>query len=515
MATTLTDRIGTARQIVSGMHLEQPKVPRPPGPRGWRESRDLMSGRRAVHEVFAGLADWHQPVVHISLAGDHTHLLFSPEAIWDVFVTHGRHTLKSLALQLTRPLLGNGLLTADGAEHLRHRRAIQPLFHGQRIAGYVQDMTAAAALSSSTWRDGATIEVTHAMSELTLDIIGRTIFGLSLREDSGDVAHSLTAVLDGFGRGFGPVASPLSRISTKRRRRERRAIETLDGVVEQMIGRRTAHGSDGHDLLSMLMTAQDDTGAPAFTDDEVRDEAMTLVLAGHETTALAMTWSWLLLSHNPEVRGWLEEELDGFGLAEVTFADLARLPRTYAVIAESMRLRPPAWIIGRWLDTDLRVSGWDLPRGSVVLASQYVMHRDPRFWPDAHAFRPQRWITADGRFDEKAPAVPRGVWFPFGFGTRRCIGEQFAWTEAVVLLATLARRWRLEEQLPLDIPLTSAITLRPAVPLPAVVHSRCMRNSPGGGRSGTSRRNGRCWPSPSRTTRTRSPPSRRGTATAG
>lgn len=471
MATTLTDRIGTARQIVSSMKVKQPAVPRPPGPSGWRESRDLMTGRRAPYQVFTSLADWHQPLVHIPLAGEHAYVIFSPEAVWDVFVKHGRHTRKSMALQLTRPLLGNGLLTADGSEHMRHRRVIQPLFHHRRIATYVTDMTEAARVTSSCWRGGARIDVAEAMSELTLDIIGRTIFGLDLRDESSDVADSLGTVLAGFRRGFGPAASPLSRVPSRRRRREHEAIETLDSVVGQMIARKVAEGSDGEDLLSMLMNARDESGAPAFTIDEVRDEAMTLVLAGHETTALAMTWSWHLLSHNPHMREWLHEEVDGF-TGVPTFDDLASLPRTHAVVAEALRLRPPAWIIGRWLDTDLRVSGWDLPRGSVVLASQYAMHRDPRFWIDAGDFVPQRWLTADGRFDERAPGVPRGAWFPFGFGTRRCIGEQFAWTEAVVLLATLARTWRVDVLVPEDIPMQSAITLRPAVPMPAVVHPR-------------------------------------------
>lgn len=471
MATTLTDRIGTARQIVSSMKVKQPAVPRPPGPSGWRESRDMLTGRRAPYEVFAGLAQWHQPVVHVPLAGEHAYVLFSPEAIWDVFVKHGRHTRKSMALQLTRPLLGNGLLTADGAEHMRHRRVIQPLFHHRRIASYVHDMTEAAAVTSAAWHEGAEIDLADAMSELTLDIIGRTIFGLDLRGESSGVADSLGTVLAGFGRGFGPLASPLSRVPSRRRRREREAIESLDSVVEQMIARKVAEGTDGDDLLSMLMNARDDAGAPAFTIDEVRDEAMTLVLAGHETTALALTWAWHLLSHHPQVRAWLDEELDAFP-GEPTFDDLDNLPRTYAVVAEALRLRPPAWIIGRWLDAELRVSGWDLPRGSVVLASQYAMHRDERYWTDPLEFLPQRWLTEDGRFDEKAPGVPRGTWFPFGFGTRRCIGEQFAWTEAVVLLATLARRWRVEVLVAEDIPMQSAITLRPAVPMPAVVHAR-------------------------------------------
>lgn len=148
------------------------------------------------------------------------------------------------------------------------------------------------------------------------------------------------------------------------------------------------------------------------------------------------------------------------------------MPRTYAVIAESLRLYPPAWIVGRWLDADMRVSGWDLPRGSVVLASQYAMHRDPRFWPGALEFRPQRWIGPTGAFDERVPGVPRGVWFPFGFSTRRCIGEHFAWTEAVVILAMLARSWKVDVQVPEHIPMQSAITLRPAIPMPALVFAR-------------------------------------------
>jgi cytochrome P450 len=471
MATTLTDRIGTARQIVSSMQVKQPPVPRPPGPRGWRESRDLLTGRRAPYEVFAGLAEWHQPVVHMPLAGEHAYVLFSPEAIWDVFVKHGRHTRKSLALQLTRPLLGNGLLTADGAEHMRHRRVIQPLFHHTRIAGYVQEMTQAAAVTSDSWSEGSTIDVTDQMSELTLDIIGRTIFGLDLRGESSEMAQSLGTVLAGFDRGFGPLSSPLSRIPSRRRSRERAAIESLDAIVEQMIARRVAAGTHGEDLLSMLMTARDESGTPAFTIDEVRDEAMTLVLAGHETTALAMTWAWHLLSHHRDVRAWLEVEIDAID-GPLRFDDLQRLPRTHAVVAEALRLRPPAWIIGRWLDKDLRVSGWDLPRGSVVLASQFALHRDPRYWSDPCNFDPTRWLSPDGRFDQRTPAVPRGAWFPFGFGTRLCIGEQFAWTEAVVLLATLAKNWHLDVVVDEDIPMQSAITLRPAVPMPAVVRAR-------------------------------------------
>jgi len=473
--SSVVQRTRIARDIVGSMRVQQPAVARPPGPNGVRAVVSMIAGQAAPHEFFSRLRARHQPIVHVPMAGEHLNILFSPEAIWDVFVTNGRYTRKSLALQMTRPLLGDGLLTADGPTHMRHRRAIQPLFHAKRIDGYVTDMVAAAQATDAAWRDGQRIELSEAMSELTLDVIGRTIFGLDLRGEASDVATALDTVLAGFARGVGPWASPLSRIPTRQRRREIAAIEDLDTIVDEMIASRRRSllaGMEGNDVLTLMLAAVDDTGQPAFTPDEVRDEAMTLVLAGHETTALALTWAWNLLSHNPAARDWLDEELDTLPDRALTAADLGSMPRTYAVVAEAMRLHPPAWILGRWLDRDLRISGWDLPRGSVVLASQYAMHRDPRYWPHAEQFRPGRWLTPSGRFDEKAPGVPRGVWFPFGFGTRRCIGEHFAWTEAVIVLATLARNWRLDVDAPADPPMMSAITLRPAVAMPTTVTAR-------------------------------------------
>ncbi|MBK6764400.1 MAG: cytochrome P450 [Micrococcales bacterium] len=475
MASTVTQRTDAARAAVASMRVRQPDVPRPPGPNALAAALTMVSGHRSPHEFFAALAARHQPLVYVPLGGENVYVLFSPEAIWDVFVTNGRHTRKSLGLQMTRPLLGEGLLTADGATHLRHRRAIQPLFHNRRIEGYVEDMVAAAQVTDGQWSDGHRIDLAETMSELTLDVIGRTIFGVELRGEAPEVAAALETVLSGFARGIGPWSSPLSRVPTARRRREIQAIEDLDAIVDDMITRRrfeTAQGRAGTDLLTLLLDATDEDGKPAFTSEEVRDEAMTLVLAGHETTALALTWSWNLLSHNPEVRAWLEDELDALPDRPLVAGDLPTLPRTYAVVAESMRLHPPAWILGRWLDTDLRVAGWDLPRGSVVLASQFALHRDPRFWAGAGRFHPERWLDAQGRFDERAPRVPRGVWFPFGFATRRCIGEHFAWTEAVTLLATLARRWHLDVGSEPEPPMMSAITLRPAVPLPTTVRAR-------------------------------------------
>lgn len=475
MAATVQERTARARGIVSAMRVDQPDVPRPPGPSGALSMLRMSTGRVAPHEFFASLRSWHQPVVHVGLGGEHVHVLFDPEAIWDVFVTHGRNTRKSLGLQMTRPLLGEGLLTADGPTHMRHRRAIQPMFHKRRIDGYVRDMVDAAGTTSEAWTDGDEFDIGDAMSELTLDIIGRTIFGVDLRGEASDVAEALGTVLAGFARGLGPLASPLSLVPTKRRAREIAAIEHLDEIVAEMIAQRADavdRGESGDDLLTMLLTASDEEGGPAFSPEEVRDEAMTLVLAGHETTALALTWAWVRLAARPRALAWLREELDALPSRPIVADDLPELPRTHAVVAEAMRLHPPAWIIGRWLEQDLRIAAWDLPRGSVVLASQYAMHRDARFWAAPDQFVPQRWITGTGAFDERAPRVPRGVWFPFGFGARRCIGEQFAWTEAVAVLASLARDWDIAVDADAEPPMMAAITLRPAVPLPTVVRRR-------------------------------------------
>jgi cytochrome P450 len=210
-----------------------------------------------------------------------------------------------------------------------------------------------------------------------------------------------------------------------------------------------------------------------MTDTQLRDEVVTLVLAGHETTAMLLTWTWWLLSTHPDAGDRMRDELDAvLGGDAAGVDDIARLPNTRAVLAESLRLYPPAWTLGRRLLEDVEVDGWRLPRGSQVLASQWVLHRDPRFWDEAGSFRPQRWLSEAGGYDEAAPGQPRGAWFPFGWGNRRCIGDQFALTEAVLVLATLAQRWVPETTIGYDADVSPAVTLRPRHGMPAVLRRR-------------------------------------------
>lgn len=196
-------------------------------------------------------------------------------------------------------------------------------------------------------------------------------------------------------------------------------------------------------------------------DDQLRDEVMTLVLAGHETTAMALSWAWLLLAENPAAEAWWHEEL-ATSPERPGMSDMAALPRTRAVVAEAMRLFPPAWVMGRRLLVDVDIEGWTLPAGTITLASQFAVHRSERWWQEPARFVPQRWIGPDGRFDEAAPGQPKGAWFPFGFGRRQCIGEQFAWVEATLVLATIGRSWRLERADSGPVGMAPGVTLRPS-----------------------------------------------------
>lgn len=245
----------------------------------------------------------------------------------------------------------------------------------------------------------------------------------------------------------------------------------MSALTLAIVGR-TLFGADlTGDMMSMLIAAQED--GIGMTDAQVRDEAMTLVLAGHETTAMTLSWTWLLLSRHPQQAEWLHAELDRvLGGRPPTMADVAALPRTRAAVAESIRRYPPAWAMGRRMLADVEVGGWTLPAGALVIASQFALHRSPRWWASSRAFVPERWLSADGTFADDAPGQPRGAWFPFGWGKRNCIGESFAWTEAVLVLGTLAQRWRPPAVADREVTPKPAITLRPVGGLPMILRRR-------------------------------------------
>lgn len=407
------------------------------------------------------LARRYGDIVLFRLGRQRMALLNHPDHVEDVLVTRARLFRKGRALERAKRLLGNGLLTAEGEAHLRQRRLVQPSFHKHRIDGYARAMVAHAARTAARWRDGDEIDVAAEMTQLTLTIVGDTLFGADVESDARSVRQALTDVFEVFPLTMSPLAPLLERLPLPAVRRYERAQATLDRLIYRFIHDRRQQPADRGDLLSMLLLARDDEhhGAP-LTDTQVRDEALTLCLAGHETTANALTWSWYLLAQHPDVERRLHQEIDTvLGDREAVAADAAHLPYTRRVVAEVMRCYPPAWGIGRRAVDDVEIGGYTIPRGTVVLLSPYLLHHDARFFPEPERFDPDRWLPDQQR------SRPRFAYFPFGGGNRVCIGESFAWMEGMLVLATLAQRWRLARVDTKPVPVKALLTLRPARPI--------------------------------------------------
>jgi cytochrome P450 len=379
-------------------------------------------------------------------------LLNHPDLVREVLVGSNRAFRKGPTMQAAKRVIGDSLLTTEGEEHRRQRRLIQPLFHHERIAGYADDMVELADRTADRWRDGLPLDAHAEMGRLTLAVVSRTLFGTDLPAgESRAITGALSGTLAQFDRVFSPLLPITERLPLPATRRFRAAHETFDRLVYGLIERRRAEGAIGDDLLSMLLRAQD-AGA-GMTDTQVRDEAITLFLAGHETTSNALTWTWYLLSGNPDVRRAWHAELDQvIGDRPPAATDLARLPLTDAVLHEAIRLYPPAWAMGRTALEVYHASGSEIPAGATVVVSPWLLHRDARWFPDPSGFRPERW---------PAGPEPRHAYVPFGAGPRMCIGEPFAWMEAALLLATIGRRWELELSPDARVELQPVVTLRP------------------------------------------------------
>jgi cytochrome P450 len=384
-------------------------------------------------------------------------LLNEPELIRDLLVTHHERFHKGRALQRAKRLLGEGLLTSEEEFHRRQRRLAQPAFHRQRVNSYGATMVEYAERAAERWREGETLDLAQEMMRLTLAIVGKTLFDADVESEADEVGDALTDVMELFGYLMIPYSELLEHLPLPHTRRFKRARARLDAVIYRIIEDRRRGSADRGDLLSMLLLASDEEGdRTGMTNEQLRDEAMTIFLAGHETTANALTWTFYLLSQNPEAERRLHEELDAVlrGRAP-TVEDVPQLRYTEMVAAEAMRLYPPAWAVGRMAVADHEAGSYHIPRGSLVLASQFVMHRDARYFPDPERFDPERFTP------EAKAARPQFSYFPFGGGVRRCIGEGFAWMEATLILASLARRWRMRLAPGRRVPMQPRITLRP------------------------------------------------------
>jgi cytochrome P450 len=363
------------------------------------------------------------------------------------------------ALSLT---FGQGLLTSKGELHRRQRRLVQPAFHARRLVAYARDAVDLAAARSARWHDGERLDVTAAMSALTLEFVGRTLFGTDVSDDVAVVSVAQHRLLDLFPTLMSVHGMLAARWPTPLRRRLRHEIARLDEVVERVIAARRESGDTG-DVVSMLLAVRDEETGEGMPHKQLRDEVLTLLLAGHETTAVALSWAWYELARTPTARAALDAELASEpGRRALDAAAWEELPVTRAVVAETLRLHPPAYVLGRRPTEDVTVDRYRFRAGSVVIIPPYGLHRDERSWgPDAAEFRPARWVDPDGAFDEGGPGQPRGAYLPFGAGSRMCIGAGFAVMEAVLVLARLARDWRVEFEPGFAPTIRPAVTLRP------------------------------------------------------
>jgi cytochrome P450 len=416
---------------------------------------------------FSNLQREYGDIVSYKTAGEQLFLISDPQHIKDILVTHNRNFMKGRGLQRSKRLLGEGLLTSEGAVHLRQRRLMQPAFHRDRIAGYGRTMVEHADRARRTWSDGATLDIAREMNRLTLSIVGKTLFDADVESHALEVGEALSGVMDTFWVMMLPFADLLERLPVPKLRRARMARGRLDAIIYGMIAERRASGRDHGDLLSMLLAAQDEDDGKRMTDLQVRDEAMTIFLAGHETTANAMTWTWYLLGDAPDVEAKMHDEIDRVLQGRLpTMADIPSLPFTERVVTESMRLYPPAWIIGRRALAEYPIGPYVAAAGALFLVSPYIVHRDARYYPDSARFNPDRWTP------EFRAQLPKFAYFPFGGGPRQCIGESFAWMELILLVATIAQQWRMRLVPGHPVVPQPVVTLRTKHGMRMTMHSR-------------------------------------------
>jgi cytochrome P450 len=415
--------------------------------------------------VLTELAREHGDLVRVRLGLTPVVLVSHPSLVEEVLVTRNHDYRKHLGARRLSSLLGHGLLLSEGDFWLRQRRLMQPAFHRQRVARLGDAMLSLLAAMLDSWQDGQTRELLSDMTELTLRIAARTLFGSELADDVRRIRAADAVITRHFrSRLFSLMVLVPDAVPTPGNLRFRRAVRELDSLVYRIIAERRHRTEDAPDLLAMLLEARDDQGR-GMTDRQLRDEVITLLLAGHETTAIALTWTFVLLARHPSVAARLHQELDGvLGGRPPTVADVARLPYTERVVNEALRLYPPAWLIGREAVRDTSIGGQPVSRGSNVLISPWVMQRDARFFPQPLAFEPDRWSE---------PPRQRLAYLPFGAGQRICIGASFAQLEAVLGLAAIAQRFAVElaapEQTPEPWPV---VTLRPRGSIPVRLTQR-------------------------------------------
>ena len=437
----------------------------PPGPRsGLRRWSSGPLGNDPL-AYFTELTQRYGDVAGLRLLSFRTIYINHPDLIEDVLVNHARRYTKGRVLRANRRVFGEGLLTSEGDFWLRQRRLAQPAFHRARIAAYAGTMVEYTERLLQDWRHGEERDAHQEMMRLTLQIVGKTLFDADVERDAQDVGKSLELLLE-IGADFRRAIFVPEWLPTPSNLRVRRAVRQIENILYRIIAERRASGHDSGDLLSMLLAAQDEDGS-RMTDKQLRDETITLFLAGHETTANTMAWTWWLLAQNPAVEAKLHAELDAVLAGRApSLEDLPKLTYAGHVITESMRLYPPAWGMARLAIEEHEIAGYPVKKGMGVAFSQWVVHRDPRWYESPAEFRPERWQG------DLLKRLPRFAYFPFGGGPRQCIGNSFALMEATLILATVAQKFRLKLVPGHAVVPLASITLRPRYGIRVTLESR-------------------------------------------
>lgn len=391
------------------------------------------------------------------------YFLNHPNYIEDVLVANHKNFIKSRGLQVSKRLLGSGLLTSEGEYHDKQRQLIQPTFYPNRIKSYAEIMVKKTLNLCHNWKEGTELDIQKEMTHLTLEIICKAVLGYDIKPEDDQIGDSLLTCMNYFNRLLMPFGELIEKIPILPINKGfKTAKENLDGIVFKMINEHRIklekNENKENDLLFTLLKSQYDTvEGVQMSDQQLRDEVMTIFLAGYETTANALTWTFYLLSEHPAIDARLEKEIYSVidNKLNVSFDDIQKLGYTTNVLTESMRLYPPAWALGRQAINDCKIGKYIIPSGSIILMSQYVMHRNPLYFPDPDAFFPDRWT------DEFKKNLPRFSYFPFGGGIRSCVGEPFAWMETILIIAIINRLWKMNSLSSNKVILKPLATLRP------------------------------------------------------
>jgi cytochrome P450 len=442
-----------------------PPATAPPGPASSGVAGFFREYNRDPLTYLTNLSQTYGDVVSLTSFNYRVYYFSHPDAIEQALTTQARKLYKGRILKANSRLFGNGLLTSEGDFWLRQRRLAQPAFHRGRITSYADTMVRFTERLLESWHDGEERDIHAEMMRVTLQIVAKTLFDADVDREAQQVGKALEAIMH-LNSNFRRLVLTPSWLPTAQNVRAALATRRLDQIIFRIIARRRAVPRDTGDLLSMLLAAQDENGS-RMTDKQLRDECMTIFLAGHETTAIALSWTWWLLAQHPEVEAKLHAELDSvLGGRSPKLEDLPRLPYNEKVITESLRLYPPAWAMARLAVEDVELAGYVVPKGCGVSFAQWVVHRDPRWFDAPLEFRPERWTA------EMQKRLPRYAYFPFGGGPRQCIGNNFALMEAQLLLATIAQKFRFSLVPGHPVIPQPSITLRPRHGIRAVLHRR-------------------------------------------